>query len=116
MYSALRAWHAKYPTLQMLLFPSDEFGEQELPCAEVPAFVAQYLAVDHERVQLMDKVCVNGKDEDPVWTLAKQSFPGDVEWNFDALFLIDKEGVPVGRYTASQLRRLEADLAFLCEE
>ena len=82
----------------------------------MPAFVAQYLAVDHERVQLMDKVCVNGKDEDPVWTLAKQSFPGDVEWNFDSWFLVDQQGVAVGRYTASELERCDADLRYLLTE
>ena len=32
-------------------------------------------------------------------------FPGAVEWNFDALFLLDKAGVPAGRYSAMELDR-----------
>jgi len=36
-----------------------------------------------------------------------------LEWNFDALFLVDQTGEPVGRYTARELPRVEADLKYL---
>jgi glutathione peroxidase-family protein len=116
VYETLRAWHAKYPQLSMLLWPSDEFGEQELPTEQIPGFVSQYLPVNDEHVHVMAKARVNGHDADPVWVTAKLGFPGDVEWNFDALFLIGEDGVPVGRYSADEreLQRLDGDLAFLC--
>ena len=36
--------------LAILLFPSDEFGEQERPTSEIPAFVKQFLPVNEVRV------------------------------------------------------------------
>ena len=42
----------------------------------------------------MAKVAVNGERADPVWSwLTTGPFPGEVGWNFDALFLLDAEGV-----------------------
>ena len=89
--------------LTIVLYPTDEFGAQELPEAEIPAFVSGYLPVDGDSVHLMRKVEVNG--DDPVWLFLRHSFPGEIEWNFDGLFLLDQEGVPVGRYRASELGR-----------
>ena len=43
----------------------------------------------------------------------KETFPGDVNWNFDALFLVGQEGVPVGRYSPRQLKNADADLQYL---
>lgn len=61
----------------------------------------------------MAKVEVNGAQADPVWRLLKTHFPGDIEWNFDAIFLVDQSGEPVGRYSARELRRVDADLKYL---
>lgn len=62
----------------------------------------------------MAKTAVNG--DDPVWQALRRSFPGEVSWNFDGIFLLDRDGVAVGRYTASQLERLDADLCYLLTE
>ena len=82
MYTQLSQWHAAHGaagSLSILCYPSDEFGQQELPAAEIPGFVAQYLPLDTDRVHLMAKCEVNGPNADPVWTALKAAFPGDVE-------------------------------------
>ena len=79
---------------------------------EIPCFVTKYLTLDRS-VHLMAKVAVNGEQADAVWRWLKALYPGDVEWNFDALFLVDQTGEPVGRYTARELPRVEADLKYL---
>ena len=90
------------------------FGEQELPSAQIPGVVSQYLPLEAEGVHLMAKVAVNGEHADPVWSwLTTGPFPGEVGWNFDAVFLLDAAGVPVGRYNARELEQLDGDLGFL---
>ena len=43
MYKQLAAWNANYgEKLQILCFPSDEFGGQELPTAEIAPFLAGF--------------------------------------------------------------------------
>ena len=113
MYSQLRDWHGAHGVaLSIILYPSDEFGEQELPSADIPAFVMQYLPLaDGGDVHLMAKTEVNGAD--PVWRFLKGFFPGEVGWNFDAIWLVDQTGEPVGRYNARQLDRVDADLKYL---
>lgn len=114
MYSQLAEWHRRDGRLTILLYPSDEFGGQELPSAEIPGFVSEYLPLEGEGVHLMAKVAVNGEHADPVWSwLTTGPFPGEVGWNFDAVFLLDAEGVPVGRYSATELEKLDGDLSFL---
>lgn len=104
--------HQLGATFSIVLYPSDEFGAQELPEHELPCFVSKYLTLDRN-VHLMAKVAVNGEQADTVWQSLKTFYPGDVEWNFDALFLVDQTGEPVGRYTARELPRVEADLKYL---
>lgn len=115
MYGTLRTWHKLYgPELSMILYPSDEFGSQELPEKEIPGFVTNYLPLDESsNVHLMAKACVNGPTAHPVWSFLKSEFVGDVEWNFDSIFLVDRAGMPVGRYDARQLDRVDADLQYL---
>ena len=59
----------------------------------------------------MEKVTVNGDDAHPVFKLGKESFPGDVPWNFAGIFLFDGDGSCVGRYDARSLDQLEGALA-----
>ena len=85
----------------MLIFPSDEFGGQELPAEQIPAFVeSKGLPTNAPGCHLMAKVNTNGPETHPVWALAKETFPGDVKWNFDGIFVFDKEGTPVARASA----------------
>lgn len=112
MYSKLRELHAKYgPQVEIVLFPSDEFGQQELPSEQIPDFVKGYqLPTDGGGCTLMQKVNVNGPAADPVFKLAKSAFPGDISWNFAGIFIFDKHGKPVGRFSARELSKVEATL------
>ena len=98
-----------------MLWPSDEFEHEELPSNEIPAFVARYgLSTDGEdRCTVMAKVKTNGGDADPVWKLIKTAHPGEVEWNFAAWVLFDREGSPVGRWGFS-LKKI-GDPSFLAQ-
>jgi len=115
VYTQLREWHVVHGLeLQILLFPSDEFGGQELPSEQVAPFVQkQGLPTDGGGCHLMGKVQVNGPKADAAWKLAKEAFPGDVPWNFAGIFVFDKAGVPVGRFTARELSKVDETLSGL---
>jgi glutathione peroxidase-family protein len=59
----------------------------------------------------MEKTTVNGDDAHPVFKLGKESFDGDIAWNFAGIFLFDGEGKCEGRYDAKGLKELGAALA-----
>ena len=100
--------------ISILLFPSDEFGGQELPAAQIPGFVeGKGLPTDGGGCHLMAKVKVNGPEAAPVWQLAKAAFPGEIKWNFAGIFLFDKDGTPVGRFSAQELPQLDTELKAL---
>ena len=112
----LKLLHREYQDkIAILLYPSDEFGQQELPSAEVPAFVTgKGLPTDGGGCHLMQKVKTNGADADAAWKLAKGAFLVDaIHWNFDGIFLFDASGTPAGRYTADELPQVRAKLAQL---
>ena len=119
MYKRLHEWHVAYgDQLEMLLYPSDEFGGQELPSEQIPGFVTNKgLPTKGGGCTLMAKVSVNGPAADPVWRLAKAAFGGgDIQWNFAGIFLFDKQGKPVGKYTAQELDKVEADIEALVHD
>lgn len=115
MYTKLRELHRLFgEQIEILLFPSDEFGRQELPSNQIPEFVMGYgLPIDGGGCTLMGKVHVNGPESDPVWRLAKEAFPGEIKWNFAGIFLFDKAGRPVARYGVRELSKVEAALSAL---
>lgn len=103
-----------------MLWPSDEFGDEELPSGEIAAFIARYgLSADGERrCTVMAKGRVAGPGADPLWTAIAAALPGTVDWNFAAWVLFGRDGAPVGRWgfslqkmgDASFLERLGAAL------
>ena len=111
----METWYREHgEAINILLFPSDEFGGQELPEAQIPAFVkGKGLPTDGGGCHLMAKVRVNGPEAEPVWQMAKAAFPGEVRWNFAGIFLFDKDGAPVGRFTAQELPKLDKELKAL---
>jgi len=102
VYKQIAAWSEAYgPALELLLYPSDEFGGQELPEDKVADFCSGKKVPVNEPgsgSHLMAKGKVNGPEADPVWKFAKSVFPGDVTWNFKGMFLFDKAGACVKRY------------------
>ena len=118
MYKQLADWNKKLDGLEILLFPSDEFGGQELPTAEIAPFLQGFkitkdMPLAGDGVNLMDKVQVNGDDAHPAWTLAKEAFPGDITWNFAGIFLFDGDGACKARFSAKELKEADAALAEL---
>lgn len=84
--------------LEILLFPCDQFGGQELPEKQAAEFcVKKGLPNNAPGSRMFAKSNVNGPSTHPLWALAKETFPGDVEWNFDGIVIFDKEGVPNSR-------------------
>ena len=83
-----------------MIFPSDEFGQQELPEDKVGGFCeSKGVPTNKPGCHLMSKVNVNGKDAHPVWQMAKSKFPGEIKWNFDGIFLFDKNGGVVSKHS-----------------
>jgi hypothetical protein len=69
--------------LEILIFPSDEFGKQELPAEQVCGFAeSKGVPCNTSGFHISAKVQVNGPNANPIWQLAKSKFAGDVEWNF----------------------------------
>ena len=96
--------------LEILLFPSDEFGKQEVPEAQIPAFVdKQGLPISAPGCHLMAKANTNGAEESAVYTLAKSVFPGKITWNFGAIFLFDKEGKPAAKKSLRDLQSTDIE-------
>lgn len=113
MYAQLRQWHEEHGTaIELLLFPSDEFGRQELPEEQIAPFVRQQgLSLEPgSGVTLLSKGKVNGPHAEPLWVALKAAFPGEVSWNFAAIFLVGTDGIPVARFTARQLGTLDTAL------
>lgn len=92
--------------LEILAFPSNQFGRQEPGSAEqIKDFVAGYGV----EFPMMSKIDVNGENADPVWVLLKQG--GDnVGWNFKTKFIINKTGDHVTRYEGRDPETLEEDI------
>uniref|UniRef100_A0A7S2BUD0 Glutathione peroxidase n=1 Tax=Haptolina brevifila TaxID=156173 RepID=A0A7S2BUD0_9EUKA len=105
----MRDLHKRFgPGLEIMVFPSDEFGKQELPEGKICDFVANLgLPADEPGFHVMAKTEVNGARAHPVWSYAKAAFPGEVRWNFDAIFLFDKQGKCVHRTSLRQAPTVE---------
>jgi len=116
VYKQLADWNKKVDNLEILLFPSDEFGGQELPADEIAPFLQGFkltkdLPLNGGGCTLMEKVTVNGDEAHPVFKLGKESHPGDITWNFAGIFLFNADGECVGRYDAKGLKELGAAIA-----
>jgi len=82
--------------LEILAFPSNQFGGQEPGTpADIRSFVDKYGVT----FPMMSKVDVNGDGTSPVYRFLKDgSNGGDIIWNFATKFLVDKEGKTLRRF------------------
>ena len=78
------------------MFPTAEFGGQELKTdAKIAEFCEGKGVPTHAPgCYLMAKTTVKGNGCHPVFALGKAAFPGEIGWNFDGIFVFDKEGAP----------------------
>lgn len=102
-YAGLQELYAKYKDrgLEVLAFPSNDFGGQEPGDAEqIRSFVSDEYSVEFE---MFDKVHAKGPEIAPLYkTLTEQTgegIKGEVQWNFTK-FLVDPDGHVVGRFNS----------------
>jgi glutathione peroxidase len=100
-YADLQAVYAKYKDrgLEVLAFPSNDFGGQEPGTPEqIREFVDSKYSVEFE---MFDKVVTKGDDKSPLYKTLTEETPdgikGDVQWNFTK-FLVDPQGHVVQRF------------------
>lgn len=102
-YRELQKLYEQFDAQQfaILAFPCNQFGKQEPNSnAEIVEFCQTQF---HVTFPVFAKIAVNGKDAAPVYKFLKQQCKGIlgtgcIKWNFTK-FLIDKNGVPVKRYS-----------------
>lgn len=100
-YAELQKLYADYKDkgLEVLAFPSNDFGEQEPGTPEqIRAFVdGEY----HVEFTMFDKLVTTGPDKSPLYkTLTEdtaEGIAGDIKWNFTK-FVIDPTGRVVARF------------------
>lgn len=103
-YADLQQIYSKYKErgLEVLAFPSNDFGGQE-PGApeEIREFVDSKYHVDFE---MFDKVAIKGDDKAPLYKALTEDtadgIKGEVEWNFTK-FLVDPQGRVVERFDSA---------------
>ena len=103
-YADLQEVYAKYKDrgLEVLAFPSNDFGEQEPGTPEeIRKFVDSKYNVEFE---MFDKVVIKGGEKSPLYKTLTEETPegikGDVKWNFTK-FLVDPQGRVVQRFESS---------------
>jgi glutathione peroxidase len=103
-YADLQAVYAKYKDrgLEVLAFPSNDFGGQEPGTPEqIRDFVDSKYSVEFE---MFDKVVIKGTDKAPLYKTLTEQTPdgirGEVEWNFTK-FLVDPQGRVVQRFESA---------------
>jgi len=133
----------KFPDkLAVLAFPSNQFGHQENNNNDELLDILRHIRPGNGFQPLMDifqKIQVNGRNEDPLFTFLKKSLPAphdnpeplvdnpssilwrpvkrsDISWNFEK-FLVGPDGLPVKRYSKSFLTAsIEEDIRELLEK
>ena len=120
-YKGLQAAYDKYRShgLEVLAFPSDEFGGQEPGTDEE---IQEFCSLTYDvKFPVMRKIDVNGEDADPLFAYLRAADPGDfqpviprlwdalkernpqtfgtdeVKWNFTK-FLVGRDGNVIRRY------------------
>lgn len=104
-YRDLQSIYEKYKSqgLEILAFPSNQFGGQE---PEPEELIAKNIRKKYGvTFPIMKKIKVNGLDECPIYTYLKNEKKGmlgfkGVRWNFEK-FIVDRDGQVVARYNTT---------------
>lgn len=112
-YAGLQELYTKYQDrgFVVLGFPSNDFGQQEPGTeSEIKQFCSSKFGVSFP---LFAKTKVTGPAKDPIYALLTKSTGGaEVGWNFEK-FLVNRQGLVVGRYPSSvrpEDSKLDADI------
>jgi glutathione peroxidase len=110
-YEGLEKLYQKYKSKDFVIigFPCNQFGNQEPGNSKdiEGGCIINYGVT----FPMMEKIEVNGNNENPLYTYLKQQLPGvltnSIKWNFTK-FIIDKDGKPVKRFKPTTVpERLE---------
>lgn len=100
-YEGLQELYEKYQDrgLEILDFPCNQFGNQAPGTEEeIEDFCQSRYGVTFK---MFKKICVNGEQEEPLYTYLKSKkggvFGSNIKWNFTK-FLVDAEGNVVERF------------------
>ena len=103
-YKGLEGLYQEYKDagLEIIGFPCNQFGKQEPGTAdEIKNFCESNYGVSFE---LSEKIDVNGSNAHPAFKYLKSELKGklndSIKWNFTK-FLIDRNGVPFKRFSAT---------------
>ena len=104
-YTGLEALYQKYKNegLEIIGFPSNEFGSQEPGSAEeIQTFCSRNYAVSFP---IMEKIETNGDHTHPVYAYLKGQkssfFMSRIKWNFEK-FVINRKGEVVSRHLSTE--------------
>jgi glutathione peroxidase len=103
-YEQLQQLYEQYQSrgLEILAFPSKDFGGQELETNEaIATFCYTRYSVNFP---LFAKTKVRGENKHPLYRYLTEisPFPGEVRWNFEK-YLVDRKGSVIARYYSSVL-------------
>ena len=71
-------------------------------------FVSFAVKSFHATFPLLEKTDVNGAGTHPVFAYLKAVYPGDVNWNFHGLFVVNEEGIPIRRFNREPYPEIDA--------
>ena len=101
-YEGLSRLMDKYEGLQVVVFPCNQFMNQE---RDDPETIACNIARYDPRFHVTEVVKVNGSEATPVFRWLKEAAPGTllnaIKWNFTK-FLVDREGRAVRRFAPNE--------------
>lgn len=106
-YRELVRLYDKYHSqgFSVLAFPCDQFLHQE-PWKEerIKTWTHETFGVNFP---MFSKVKVNGYNAHPVFQFLRSYFPGMIIWNFYGKFLINRQGIPVRRFSRESWKTIE---------
>lgn len=93
--------YAESKGLRILAFPCNQFGKQEPGDSEK---ICKFASERNVKFDMFEKINVNGSDAHPLYKYLTAKIKGPngnaIKWNFTK-FIIDKNGLPVERFTPS---------------
>jgi glutathione peroxidase len=94
-YEMMREIGSSYDGVVVAAVPCNAFGRQE---SGSPAEIEKFAKERCADLVVTERSEVNGPSAHPIYALGLSKFPGKIGWNFDGVFLFDKEGVPAARF------------------
>ncbi len=120
-YGSLQCLYEQFKDkgFEILAFPCNQFaGQEPLEGDKISDFCKMNYGVTFP---VFDKINVNGANADPLFEYLQEMTPGllgskFIKWNFTK-FLIDKNGIPVSRYSPMTLpEKIEPDILKLLND